>query len=197
MASKTREELESEARAMSASQVAEAQKTAERQCRDWRATVAAEEEEDSALFGLWSGEADPASIEARDGWCLREEVLRADIQRRKTEGPPEERAQVQEEQERVGKEWSERVEAQSEEARREAAEEDCGLVCQAQNWIGVGSGQSLSERAEGGLRLALIAGAAVLAYLVLRNVVGGAVGVAERSATRVFEGGKDVIGRVV
>lgn len=173
-------------------------KAALRQCEEWTATVATEEEEDTTLW-VFGGEADPQTVATRDEWCLRRDIYGEEITRRKAAGGAVS-AELDKQEAAATAHFSD-VDKKTEEwlksREKEREDTDEGWVSGAQDavlgFVGLGEGMAFGSRALGLARLALILGAVAGTVYIGKELVGGAVGVAERSAGRVLEAGGDVI----
>ncbi len=172
-----------------------------RQCKEWTGRVAAEEED--TFLWVFGGDADPESVADRDEWCIRRDVYGEEIIRRKAAGGAVS-AELDKQEAATAEYFAEGDKKRAEMLKsreKEREDSDKGWVEGTQDavlgFVGLGEGMELGSRALGIARLALILGTIAGTVWVGKELIGGAVGVAERSAGRVLEAGGDVIQTVI
>lgn len=196
-----RADIQKEAKALDDRKLTEKARTARNSCTDWTRT------HQEALDEPWIYTSDEEQAEidsakaAKDGWCMMAEVYEAELRQRRAERPTEVGATVDSVDRRRAEERHER-----EERYRDTLEEDLdkqrersvigapGRAVKAvtdafspAKWVGLGADQTTEERTLGAVRLALIAGALVVAYYLLVRPTAGFAAAQTRQTGELFK----------
>lgn len=197
---KSRGDIEVEAAGLTTAKLTERQQTAKVQCEDFTRRV----EEFKSGVWFYTSDDEAAQIAAletdRDAWCLMFEVYTSELGSRRAAAPAE-TAKTESEilTRRAAERETRREETAKETEEALAAQRERSTIGQIMSlperiltaplrWAGLATDQSAEERTLGVIRLALMATALGAAYyFILRPLVAGAAGIAERGAIRTTE----------
>lgn len=202
----TREELWTEARALSTRKLVERQQTSKSNCESWR--LEAQRLRDEPW--VWTSDEEQAEIDAAqktaDDWCGMFDVYSAELRQRRTSAPTATAAAETPVLERRGEEREtrrEEVKEETAEALKKQEERSIfgriaaipqAIIEAPLKALGLGSDQTAEERAVGLTRLALVVGTAAAAYyLIARPFAASAAGFVERGAEQSFAMTKEIL----